>query len=157
MINPSKATHHSNLGWCLTKIKDYENAEKSYIKAIKLDSSDYFSNINYSELMLMMGKPDIAIHHALNAIENSTGVTERHLAIAYKYQGQGYNEMEDYKKALQNYDIALTKRPDYTSVLLQKGKLLLKLGSTNKGCDYLKKAMELNDIEAEKLFNENCK
>ena len=121
-----------------TAIKDYEAAEKiqpSEVHFVMDHTFDFYKSLCYFELK----KPDLALLHIQKSVNwqlKNKGVDWTHYADFF-YLAVAHFELKNWKLALENIDICLTKYPQFPSALYYKALILKELGQKEKAVPFL--------------------
>jgi tetratricopeptide (TPR) repeat protein len=109
--------YHNARGIILRKLKRYDSAFISYQKALKFNpcNSCVLSNIGY--LFENKQEYNIAIDYYNKAIIADTNKLQ-----LYAYRASAFHKLKDYKKAIEDYDIALKDNPEDFDYLFGRGK-----------------------------------
>ncbi len=129
---------YSLLGEIYLIKKEYKKASEFLKKAYSLDTLNLDNLYNYSFSLLQAGEVKEAIYH-LEYLK-SKRVED---ANAYFLLGTAYEEINDLKNALNNYEKATLLEPDRIDFLRAKAALLIKMGKKNEAYKVLLKIKEL--------------
>ncbi|CAN5623739.1 hypothetical protein BH09PLA1_BH09PLA1_30870 [soil metagenome] len=119
MIDPTSGEAWSNLGVAYDARGKTALAEKSYRKALELDSSPVIMQ-NLGSNLVSQGRAN----EAVNVMKEV--VTRSNTAAAHKRYGDALILTRQYDDALREYDLALKLDSNYTPAMNDKGFLLLK-------------------------------
>ncbi len=129
-------------------LNDYDNAIKSYNKAIKLQTDvPYFYNnrgIAYGKLK-KYGK-------ALSDY-NKTIELNPNYENAYNNRGIVYDKLKKYEEAIADYNKAIKLNPDYEIVYYNRGNVYVKLGRYEEALSNYNKVIELNPNNESAYYN----
>ena len=111
-LNPSDATAQRNLGDMLYELRDQDGALAAYRAALKLDPTIKGFYKRYAELVIAKGQQDEVIRVLSGAIKSGEADVG-----AYTTLGMIYQKKEQYAKALEMYQKALTMDAQNVDVL----------------------------------------
>lgn len=146
-----KADVYNNLGYYNLRLKNYEQSVKNFENSIHVFPDYGYANNNLGYALIQLGKLEEGKEWLDKAIEtenNDFAYTYRNLALYYQAKGE-LNKAEDlFKKAFESvkYSDELLEY-HYADFLIQNGK-------TDKGLEFLKKAVEKGEPEAIEKMNE---
>ncbi len=120
-LNPDKADIHLVLGVAYMRSSYYPQSEASFRKALELDPQ--FTEVwnNLAALELKRKQPEKAIEYANKALKEPTYATPE---MALANRARAYIQKNQYKKARQSVDEALSRNPNACQVHLLKSKIL---------------------------------
>jgi Tfp pilus assembly protein PilF len=103
---------------------DYFNAEKEYIKALKIDHKNSETHLKYGDLLRMTERPRAAEKEYRHAIEYQPNFAEAHSALAELLHRQGKIEEaeKEYRKAIENKNHYVTPRINLGTLLMDQGR-----------------------------------
>jgi len=142
---------YNNIGYYHLRIGDFEKSIQNFRNALQIDSNYGFAydNLGYSLIQsgqLEEGKQQL--EKALKTENNDNAYTYRNLALYYLAK----NEL---KQAESNFKLAFESQTVPVDLLeLHYANFLINQGATEKGMEYLKKAVEKGEPEAIKRMNE---
>ena len=101
-LDPNHAIAHSNLGYQLMKIGEYEEARAHFDKAIAIKPKDYHAYVNRADYYFDLEQYDLAIADATHALELKNNGREAAglLTIIYALLGDEENKQKYYHVAL---------------------------------------------------------
>ncbi len=146
-----KADVYNNLGYYCIRLKNYEQSLSYFKNSIQIIPDYGYANDNLGYALIQLGKLEEGkefLEKALATENNDVAYTYRNLALYYQAKGE-VNKAEDYFK--KSFD-SITDSVDlleyhYADFLIQNGK-------TDKGLEFLKKAVEKGEPEAIEKMNE---
>ncbi|MDA8402623.1 MAG: tetratricopeptide repeat protein [Desulfobacteraceae bacterium] len=173
---------HNNLGSYLQKQKQFDEAERHYLKAIEIKPDNYLSYCNLGDTFNAMGRNDEAIRNYLESLRIAPLYTRAHEKLADALNAEGrYREAENhYREAIilqpdnpkthnnlaalylgqGKLDAAafhsrqaLRILPDYADAHFNLGNALYKKGRIDDAIRHFLKALELNQHLAEARIN----
>lgn len=149
--HPDDAEAQNDLGWALRQHGDFKEAEEHLRQAIKLNSKLAYAHSNLSVVFLDGNRKDEALAEAKQAVELDSINPIYHVVL-----GNAYSAMGDQKSAINEYQTALTLRPDYENALYHLGRVLSADGQRTEAKTTLSQALALdpNDERVLKLLDE---
>jgi len=129
----------ANLGRALDANKEYEEAEKAYVKAIELKptESNYF--VNMSLVQISQGNID----GATTSIEKAAALNPSNGGVAYYNLGATLINRNKPKEAITFLKRAVELDPKYVNAYYQLGLSLIGVGELAEAAPYLQKVIEL--------------
>jgi tetratricopeptide (TPR) repeat protein len=127
------------LGYTYSKLKDYQNAEKAFLKALKYDNKDVAANVALSYIYEKTEKYEKAMARAMHAIDIDSKHAGAHNALGYLYLLIGY----DVEKAIDECKTAIRLDPNNGAYYDSLGWAFYKKNEKSLAKKYLKKANEL--------------
>ncbi|MEO0232571.1 MAG: hypothetical protein ABIM49_03055 [candidate division WOR-3 bacterium] len=137
-IEKGNARGYALLGEIYILKKEYKKASEFYKKAYELDTLNLDNLYNYSFSLLQGGEVKEAIYHLENL--KSKRVED---ANVYFLLGTAYEEINDLKNALNNYEKATILEPERIDFLKAKAALLIKMGKQSEAYKVLLRIKEL--------------
>jgi tetratricopeptide (TPR) repeat protein len=134
-------------GNILFEEKKYEEAIKSYKKAIELDSKSPDAYNNWAYTLNVLGKTDSAI----DLYKKSIGINPNYY-YTYHYWGLALADQEKYDEAFQMFDKSIKLNPEYSDVYIDYGSTLFKLQKYDEAIDKFKTAIELDPKFSETYY-----
>ncbi|MBR3889753.1 tetratricopeptide repeat protein [bacterium] len=179
---PDNAELHYNLGIACEKTREFEHAERAYLRAIELSpETDFYYNLGLTYIeMKEYGKAIVALKNVIER-EPEDENTLFNIGLCF-YQNNEYEVAIDYfKKAIElnkddvfahfylanilkhfgQYDLAINEYqivisivPDYSWAYFNLGQIAFEMGETEVALQYLHKTISYNpkDIEAIKII-----
>lgn len=138
--DPANSSIQVALAQTYQRKKAYPQAEKHYLKALKLSDNDPRYQNNLASLYLDLGEWDKAIDYFDKASMNLLFVNA-HVAVAGK--GYAYFKKNDYPTALNYLDEAISLAPRFASAYLLKSEVYQAMGDTLQQKIALQRAIEL--------------
>lgn len=137
-IEKDKPRGYSLLGEIYILNKKYDEAIPLLKKSIELDTTNLDNFYNYSFALLQAG-------HTKEAIINLENLKKKRCedANVYFLLGSAYEEINDFRNALLNYDSAIQLEPERIDFLKAKAALLVKMGKQNEAYKILLKVKEM--------------
>jgi Tfp pilus assembly protein PilF len=117
---------------------DYYNAEKEYIKALKIDHKNSETHLKYGDLLRMTERPRAAEKEYRSAIEYQPNFAEAHSALAELLHRQGNIE-----EAEKEYRKAIDIKNHYVTPRINLGTLLMDQGRFTEARDMLNEALKV--------------
>ena len=146
-----KADVYNNIGYYQLRSGDYEKSISNFQKALQIDSNYGFAYDNLGYALIQVGQIEQGkqqLEKALETENNDNAYTYRNFALYYLAK----NEIE---KAESNFQLAFESETISVDLLeLHYANFLIKQGKTEKGMEYLGKAVEKGEPEAIKRMNE---
>lgn len=150
-----KASHYFNFGNNYTELKKYDQAIKSYQKAIELDPqySNAYCNLGYVYIILgqlmKINEPEQYEQEKdlyQKAAENLNKAIEfdRKNSQAYNNIGIALRKLKRYDEMLDNFQKAIDNNPDNFVAYINRGAILKKMGRNDEAMADYKKASELD-------------
>jgi protein O-GlcNAc transferase len=175
---PNDATAHNNYGIALKNLERYDDALRSYERALEINRNfpdAYYNQGNarkelkrYSEALesyerALNIKPDYAEAHinrgialqALERVDDALDSYERALKIRPDYAEAHYNrgvalwELRRFEEALNSHERALEIKPDYAEAHNNRGVVLRQLQRLDEALDCYERALEIKPDYAE--------
>ena len=115
------------LGQALKAAERYEEAEKAYRQAIRLDGMNALARLGLGELKIAAGRPEEAAAEFALALRRRPSLIAAHLGLGNALACMGRNV-----EALTRYDAALTLRPRLAEGEFAAGFALARLGRTKE-------------------------
>lgn len=145
--DPQHAYAMSSRGWVFYHKEDYETAVAEFGDAIAADKTMLYAYRGRAMVELDNGEFERAIADLTHAIRNATDKEE--LAEFYNERGVAHSRVEDFEKALRDFDRSIDADPTYSWGHANRGHMLTELGDYTDAIDALKRAVELEPTEAE--------
>lgn len=151
--HPDRANNYYDLGSLLTRLKDYEQAEELFMKALGIfdakQDQEAIDLLNYGlgNLYYEVGKVDQAIK-LYNKIQNDKRKADSYLMLAQSYMKKGLH-----KQAVAYGLTAHDLRPDDPEINQVLGDSLLALGEFSQARDYYDKILKRHPGRADTQFN----
>lgn len=146
-----KADVFNNIGYYQLRGGDYEKSISNFQKALQIDSNYGFAYDNLGYALIKTGQIEEGkkqLEQALRTENNDNAYTYRNLALYYLAK----NEIE---KAESNFQLAFESETVPVDLLeLHYANFLISQGETEKGIEYLEKAVEKGEPEAINRMNE---
>lgn len=150
---PDRANNYYDLGALLTRLKDYEQAEELFMKALGIfdakQDQEAIDLLNYGlgNLYYEVGKVDRAID-LFNKIEDPKRKADSYLMLAQSYMKKGLH-----KQAVAYGLTAHELRPNDPEINQVLGDSLLALGEFAQAGDYYDKILKRHPGRADTQFN----
>jgi tetratricopeptide (TPR) repeat protein len=146
-----KADVFNNIGYYQLRCGNYEKSIPNFKKALNIDTSYGFAYDNLGYALIQTGQIEDGkkqLEQALETENNDNAYTYRNLALYYLAK----NKIE---KAETNFQLAFESETVPVDLLeLHYANFLIKQGETEKGIEYLEKAVEKGEPEAINRMNE---
>ena len=146
-----KSDVYNNIGYYQLRNGDYEKSISNFQKALQIDPNYGFAYDNLGYALIQTGQIEEGkqqLEKALKTDNNDNAYTYRNLALYYLAR----NEIE---KAESNFQLAFESETVPVDLLeLHYANFLLRHGKTEKGIEYLGKAVKKGEPEAIKRMNE---
>ena len=135
-----KSNNFLNRGYCYFQIKEYEKAEKDYLKALSLPkpSLDRIYN-NLGSLYFNLNNFQKSIEYLTKRIEINPNDH-----IAFLDRGICYRKLNNYINAERDFDKSLDLKPNFFRAFGHRSFLFLELGQNKKSFDDASKSIKLN-------------
>lgn len=146
-----KADVYNNLGYYSIRLKNYEQSVSYFKNSIQIIPDYGYANDNLGYALIQLGKLEEGkefLEKALATENNDVAYTYRNLALYYQAKGE-VNKAEDYFK--KSFD-AITDSVDLLEY--HYADFLIKNEETEKGLEFLKKAVDKGEPEAIEKLNE---
>ena len=103
---------------------DLFNAEKEYIKALKIDHKNSETHLKYGDLLRMTDRPRAAEKEYRLAIEYQPNFAEAHSALGeiLHRQGKIQEAEKEYREAIKSKDHYVTPRINLSTLLMDQGR-----------------------------------
>lgn len=146
-----KADVYNNIGYYQLRSSDYKKSISNFQKALQLDPNYGFAYDNLGYALIQTGQFEEGkkqLEKALETDNNDSAYNYRNFALYYLAK----NEIE---KAESNFQLAFESETVPVDLLeLHYANFLIKQGETEKGMEYLEKAVEKGEPEAIKRMKE---
>ncbi|MEM6737285.1 MAG: tetratricopeptide repeat protein [Bacteroidota bacterium] len=145
-----RADTYNNIGYYLLRIGAYEKSIPNLQKALQIDPNFGYAYDNLGYALIKLGRLEEAkrqLDHARSTENNELAYSARNLALYY----QAKNETE---KAQKNFELAFESASPVDLLEFHYAKFLISKGETQKGIEYLEKAVEKGEPEAIKMMKE---
>jgi len=111
-------------GFKLHERGDFYNAEKEYIKALKIDHKNSEAHLKYGDLLRMTERPRAAEKEYRHAIEHQPNFAEAHSALGeiLHRQGKIAEAEQEYRKAIESKEHYVTPRINLSTLLMDQGR-----------------------------------
>ncbi len=127
------------LGVSLYELKKFDDAIKSYQKAIYFNSKYAHAYINLGIALRVQGKLDEAINISKKAV-----LIEPHNPLAYNNLGALFTEQGKFDEAIKVYKKVILLQPNYAEAYNNLGVALRELGKVDEAIETYKKALTLH-------------
>ena len=134
------SSYYLNRGYCFFKLKQYEKAEKDYLKALSLPNPQ--KDLLYNNLSLLyydQNKFDKSIEYSTKRIELNPN---NH--VPYIDRGLCFRKLKKYKEAENDFNKSLSIKPDFFQAFGYRACLYLDLGKYEKALDDAQKSITIN-------------
>jgi tetratricopeptide (TPR) repeat protein len=111
------------LGQALKAAKRFEEAERAYAQAIRLDGMDALARTGLGELKAAAGRPREAVCEFTLALDRQPALVPAHMGLGYALAGMGRNS-----EALDRFELALVFRPRLPEAEFAAALVLAQLG-----------------------------
>jgi len=146
-----KSDVYNNIGYYQIRSGDYEKSITNFDKALQIDPNYGFAYDNLGYSLIQMGQIEEGkqqLEKALKTENNDNAYTYRNLALYHLAK----NELE---QAESNFKLAFESETVPVDLLeLHYANFLINQGETEKGIEYLEKAVEKGEPEAIERMNE---
>lgn len=135
-----RSDYFLNRGYCYYQLKEYQNAEKDYLKALTLPNPAM--DLLYDNLSLLyfdQNNFEKSLEYSSKRIELNPG---NH--VPYIDRGLCYRKMKRYKEAEKDFNKSLEIKPDFFRAFGYRSFLYLELKQYNKSFEDASKAVEIN-------------
>ncbi len=147
---PHNARAFNNLGSTYITLRDLENAEEAYTEATRLKPDYVDALFNLGNIKIDLGKfPEaIAVFDQLLDVDSA-------YHKAYYGRGMSYSSIQEYEKALSDFDKAITRRDiiHNKAVYNKSGLAKLAMGKHDEAISYFNKALQLDPDYDDALNN----
>ncbi len=126
------------LGQALKACDRFEEAERAYAEAIRLDGMDVLARVALGELKIAMGRPEEAVREFELALQRRPALVAAHMGLGNALAAMGRNE-----EALGRYEQALAMRPRLPEGHFAAGFALARLGRTKEAEANYRRAITL--------------
>ena len=136
-VNP---VHFLNRGYCYYQLKDFEKAEKDYLKGLTLENPEldkFYDNL--SLLYFDQNKLEKSIEYSTQRIELNP-----ENFVAYLDRGLSYRKLKKYKRSEEDFNTSLKIKPNFFRAFGYRAYLNLELGKNQKALDDAKKSVKIN-------------
>ena len=150
-FSPQSARVHTNLGVAYSNLKLYEEAEREYLEAIRLDPLSrhtFFHYLNLGALYDATGKEDKAISTYEEAI-----AINPNLPLAYRFTGNIYLRRGKYQEAIKFYKKAAELTPENAYFWYDLGAAYMKAKIYKEAAAAFERAIECYPYFSEAHYN----
>lgn len=145
-VNPTKESSYYYLAnYYRNALKDYEQAEKYYLKALEINPYYQYAVSDLIDLYNTQDQKDKPISLINSAIEKNPENPSN-----WNLKGDHYFSLKDYSSAVQAYLQAIQLDPDNANGYSNLSICYLELGQTGKALELYSKAIESNPIKNKK-------
>ena len=183
-VAPGKADYHDALGWALISSEKYEDAERSFHRAIALDKRAAFhSSVGTLRTKQQRFPEAIAAYKEALRLDSSLADTHYNLGNAFRANGEAEEALESFRRALElngshfhslaavgqtmhaagrngeaapYFKKALALQPQDTDVLCEFGDTLQESGDLAEAVALYQKALEVNPRLARAWYSGGC-
>lgn len=156
-LAPNLAESHSSRGYILALGKKYDEAEKEFHEAIRLNSNCYDAYYLYGRSCFARGEFEKSAEMYLKASEVRPEDFQSLLLLAQSLRIIGKdNEHEVIRKGISKARKLLELNPDDVRVLSLGSGSLYEIGEKKEAFEWIQRAFELNPDSASTLFNGAC-
>jgi len=131
--------------------KNYQNALKSFRKAIELDSLCYQAFISRGRLKIELGD-----YYGAIADLNISRLIKKDEIDIYRYKAIAFEELGDLKNAIVQYEAAISFGLNDAESFYKLGILYLRTGNPDAACANFRIAGELGYLKAFDMIKSNC-
>tara|TARA_B110000003_G_scaffold144596_1_gene145674 strand:+ start:2347 stop:6684 length:4338 start_codon:yes stop_codon:yes gene_type:complete len=102
---PDSSYNHAHLAYCCLKLKQYEDSEKYFSKAIEISSNNIWAFSWYAETLRNQNKIDEAIEVLNEGIENNPKQPSGQMSIfwLFRTKGEVLRGLEKWEEAIESY------------------------------------------------------
>lgn len=136
---PNDAIARNDLGWALRQNNDLKGAEVELRKAIELDPKMHQAHSNLSVTYFDMNQMQKALDQAQQAVNLDQSQPIYHVVLGNALSGVGDN-----KKAIEEYRLAISQKPNYENALYNLGRVLEATGEKTEAGKVLAEALRLD-------------
>jgi len=142
-------------GEAFYNLKQYDNAIAAFNQAIALETNNPLFQINKADALLANQENDQAlavIEKAIRLLKSTQDIREQEkihkLSVALTHRGKAFWQKQEYEKALQAYDQALTYIPDYFTAQRDRGIILQKLNRSEEALANFQQMLKNQQLSA---------
>ncbi len=142
-------------GEAFYNLKQYDNAIAAFNQAIALETNNPLFQINKADALLANQENDQAlavIEKAIRLLKSTQDIREQEkihkLSVAFTHQGKAFWQKQEYEKALQAYDQALTYTPDHFTAQRDRGIILQKLNRSEEALANFQQMLKNQQLSA---------
>jgi tetratricopeptide (TPR) repeat protein len=147
-LNSKDANIHHNCGECHYYQGQFKEAQEDFSQAIALDSSHLLAYVSRARLHETCGDIDQAQQDIREAINCFVTETYYH----YAAHGFAYMKIEDYKNALEDFEMALAMNEKYLFALVNRARVKCLLGDKQGAIQDWQAAKHLPALNAHDYF-----
>ena len=102
---PDSSYNHAHLAYCCFKLKQYEDSEKYFSKAIEINSNNIWAISWYADALIDQNKIDEAIEVLNEGIENNPTQPSGQMSIFWLFRTRGdvLYDLEKWEEAIESY------------------------------------------------------
>jgi tetratricopeptide (TPR) repeat protein len=146
--NPGHAQAYFQIGYCLARLGQHQEAIGSYRQAIRLNPRDADVHNNLCAAYGRVGRYDEAIESCKQAIQLKSDLAESHNNLGWSYQRLGR-----YQEAIQSCKEAIRLKPDFAQAHYNLGNSYVALKKYKDAIDSYKEAIRISFDYAEGHLN----
>ena len=136
---PNDAVAHNDLGWALRLNNDLKSAEVELRKAVELDPKMHQAHSNLSVVYFEQGKMQPALDQAQQSVNLDQSQPIYHVVLGNALSGVGDN-----KRAVEEYKLAISQKPNYENAYYNLGRVLEATGEKTEAGKVLAEALRLD-------------
>jgi adenylate cyclase len=156
-LAPNLAESHSSRGYILSLSKKYDEAEKEFHEAIRLNSNCFDAYYLYGRSCFARGEIEKSAEMYLKASEVRQDDFQSLLLLAQSLRVMGKdNEHEVIRKGISKARKQLELNPNYARVLTLGSSSLYEIGEKKEAFEWIQRAFELYPDSPDTLFNAAC-
>jgi tetratricopeptide (TPR) repeat protein len=142
-----KSSLYNGIGYCLTRLGDYQSSLSYFDKAIELDPKFAYPHDNLGYALIILDRLEEGKKHltdALNLDGNDDAYSYRNLAVYHEKKG-------NIEEANKNFELALSLKKSVDLLEFHYGKFLLAKGNMEEGKSWIQKAKDKGEPEAKEI------
>jgi len=156
-LAPGLAESHSSRGYILSLGKKYDEAEKEFQEAIRLNSNCYDAYYLYGRSCFARGEIEKSAEMFLKASEVRQEDFQSLLLLAQSLRVMGKDNVHDViRKGISKARKLLELNPEDVRVFALGSGSLYEIGETQEAFEWINRAFELDPDDAGTLFNAAC-
>ena len=144
-VAPAQPDYHNALGWALTRVEQYDEAERSFQRAIALDNRAEFHNSLGTLRKMQKRLPEaIAAYREALRLDSSAADTNYNLGNAFRDNGEVENAVQSFRRALE-------LNIGHFHSLAALGQMMHAAGRNAEAAEYFKKALVIQAQDTDVL------
>jgi tetratricopeptide (TPR) repeat protein/tRNA A-37 threonylcarbamoyl transferase component Bud32/DNA-directed RNA polymerase subunit RPC12/RpoP len=137
-LDPKEPKGYILRGMCLMESKNHQKAIKDFEYVLKYYPDNFFARLHLAQCYLDLG-------HYTKSLKEYQSLLERKESVrAHHKIGQIHLINEEYKEALERFNVCLNLNPRYPYALSLKGLILMKIGQSDEALSLTQQAIQID-------------